>query len=47
MKITSYLDMSAEFSEGRTKRYWLERAWSLTNPRRLVKEIEQETRSVL
>jgi hypothetical protein len=32
----SYLEMSAEFSEGRTLRYWLERAWSLTNRRRLV-----------
>lgn len=32
----SYLEMSAEFSEGRTLRYWLERRWSLTNPRRLV-----------
>lgn len=32
----SYLEMSADFSEGRTLRWWLERAWSLTNPRRLV-----------
>jgi hypothetical protein len=32
----SYVEMSAEFSEGRTLRYWLERAWSLTNKRRLV-----------
>lgn len=37
MKVrVSYLEMSAEFAEGRTLRYWLERAWSLTNPRRLV-----------
>lgn len=32
----SYLEMSADFSEGRTLRWWLERAWSLTNRRRLV-----------
>jgi hypothetical protein len=32
----SYLEMSAEFSEGRTLRYWLERTWSLTNRHRLV-----------
>jgi hypothetical protein len=32
----SYVEMSAEFGDGRTLRYWLERRWSLTNPRRLV-----------
>lgn len=32
----TYVEMSAEFAEGRTLRYWLERVWSLTNRRRLV-----------
>lgn len=31
-----YYETTAEFSFGREHRYWLERAWSETNPRRLV-----------